>query len=77
MTVRNEDGKILDAAKQVTITGYYPVFNDNFISLTDKCGKEFYFIGYKGNVEVVREQYVFRHDCCHVDKVSGKRQLVK
>jgi hypothetical protein len=82
MTVRKEDGKILDSAKQymppgTVNNGDYPLFNDNFISLTDKCGKEFYFIGYKGNVEVVREPYVFNHDCCHIDKVSGKRELIK
>lgn len=81
-TTRSEDSKVLDPTKQYTepgsaANGVYPVFNDNFISLTNQCGKEFYFSGYKDGVEVVKEKYVFSHDCCHMQRISGAKELTK
>jgi hypothetical protein len=80
-TLRIEDNKTLDPNIQYSENGTldsgdYPLFNDNFISLTSQCGKEFYFIGYKDNIEVVKEKYVFGHDCCHMLRFSGKTALI-
>lgn len=79
--VRHEDGKLLDPGSYLIpgspANGIYAVFNDGFIGLTNQCGKQFDFIGYKGNAEVVREQYVFSHNCCHMQTLSGKTELIK
>ena len=85
VTVRMEDNKILDIKKDNSSysdsvnrgNGLYLVFSDAFGNLTDQCGKEFNFIGYKNNIEVVNEKYVFNHDCCHIQFVSGKREITK
>lgn len=74
--IRKEDGRIVNVGASFT-PGIYPVFNDGTIAFTDLCGEEFDFAGYKGGSEVVREPYVFSHDCCHMKKISGKTELIK
>lgn len=85
ITMRMEDHQILDMPKDHSsyndslnrANGFYLVFSDAFRNLTDQCGKEFHFIGYKNNIEVVNEKYIFNHDCCHIQFVSGKHEIVK
>jgi hypothetical protein len=73
-TTRIEDGKIFTIKNGISAyddsvgrsKGEYLVFTDDYTYLTDQCGKGFNFTGYKNNIEVVNEKYVFKHDCCHM-----------
>ena len=84
-TTRIEDGKIVMIKNGISAyddsvgrsKGEYLVFSDDYTYLTNECGKEFNFTGYNNSIEVVKEKYVFKHDCCHMQIVSGKLEIVK
>lgn len=48
------------------------LFSDSDMKYTDKKGKTFRFTGYMSGNQVFDEAYVFKHDDCHFEKVSGK-----
>lgn len=52
--------------------GYYMVLNDHYQPNLENQQDSFRFIGKRGNDVVVREEYVFKADYCHITKVSGK-----
>lgn len=52
--------------------GYYVVLDDNYQAKLENQQDNFRFIGKRGNEVVVREDYVFKADQCHITKVSGK-----
>jgi hypothetical protein len=84
-TTRVEDDKIVVTKNNISAyddsvsrgKGEYLVFSDGHTYLTNECGKEFNFTGYKNSIEVINEKYVFNHDCCHMQIVSGKLEIVK
>lgn len=51
------------------------IFNDNNMVHTDTKGKTFRFTGYSDGAMLFDEEYVFKHDNCHVIKVSGKEVI--
>lgn len=51
------------------------ILNDNHISEIAKKGETFIFEAYKDGQKVISEEYVIKHDCCHVIKVSGKERI--
>ncbi len=51
------------------------IFNDNNMVHTDTKGKIFRFTGYSDGAMLFDEEYVFKHDNCHVIKVSGKEVI--
>jgi hypothetical protein len=52
--------------------GYYIVLNDHYQPNLENQQDSFRFIGKRGNDVIVREDYVFKADYCHITKVSGK-----
>ncbi len=56
--------------------GMYVVVDDNFISILMDKTEGFKFVGIKNGVEVVNEIYQVTGDCCHVNKDSGKDEVV-
>jgi hypothetical protein len=52
--------------------GYYIVLDDHYQPKLENQQDSFRFIGKRGNDVVVREDYVFKADYCHITKVSGK-----
>ncbi|MET7257834.1 hypothetical protein [Dyadobacter fermentans] len=52
--------------------GYYVVLDDNYQPKLENQQDNFRFIGKRGNEVVVKENYVFKADQCHITKVSGK-----
>jgi hypothetical protein len=56
--------------------GSYVVVNDAQSEIIDVCGELFMFIGKKDGKIIVKENYVIRNDCCHVNLVSGKREVI-
>lgn len=59
-----------------SITGEYPVSEDEHFQFTDRCGKEFKFTGIKNGVEVVSRTFLIAHDCCHVEVREGDVKIV-
>lgn len=57
--------------------GYYNVISDNQLSLLPE-GKntDLRFIGVKNDQIIVNEPYVFKNNGCHIEKVSGKNEVV-
>lgn len=60
---------------QDSTTACYTYFEDN-ISLTTEQGKAFLFEGMRGDSVLVRQDFVMKHDKCHVIKVSGETELL-
>jgi hypothetical protein len=52
--------------------GYYIVLNDDYQPNLENQQDSFRFIGKRGNDIIIREEYVFKADYCHITKVSGK-----
>lgn len=55
--------------------GYYIVLDDNYKPKLENQQDTFRFIGKRGSAVVVREDYVFKANKCHITKVSGKQAL--
>jgi hypothetical protein len=55
--------------------GYYMVLNDSYLPKLKNQQDTFRFIGKRDGRVVVREDYVFKADQCHITKVSGKQEL--
>ncbi len=76
-TIRQASGEILRTASPgptPIMNGAYPVLSDGGTSRV--CGEDFEFRGFKDGVQVVSEPYRIRFDCCHVERVSGKEEVV-
>jgi hypothetical protein len=56
-------------------TGNYIVLDDTYQPKLEDQQDTFRFIGKRGIEVVVREDYVFKADQCHITKVSGKSEL--
>ncbi|MFZ1527197.1 MAG: hypothetical protein WAT19_00465 [Ferruginibacter sp.] len=83
ITKRHSDSMVIDIHSALSAyedslfraQGTYPVLNDGHMQLTSRQGTGFTFIGYVNNLEVIRENYVIGHDCCHIVKISGRAQV--
>ncbi|MCF0075647.1 hypothetical protein LZD49_34565 [Dyadobacter sp. CY261] len=53
----------------------YIVLDDNYQPKLENQQDTFRFIGKRGGEVVVREDYVFKADRCHITKLSGKDTL--
>ena len=75
-TIRLKNDERISGPGSTPENGMYVVVDDNFIStLMDKT-EGFKFVGVKNGVEVVSEVYQVRGDCCHVNKDTGKDEVV-
>lgn len=59
-----------------TYDSSYIVLDDGYLQKMQNQSDTFYFIGIKNGVEVVNEPFVISADCCHVNKQSGKTNIV-
>ena len=59
----------------VTNIGPIVIFSDNEMIYTSNSGKSFRLTCYSGDELVVDENYVIKHDDCHVILVSGKTEI--
>ena len=51
------------------------IFTDNQMNKTDEEGKEFQLNVFKDSRRIVQENYLIKHDGCHVELVSGKTHI--
>ena len=77
-TVRNSN---LDTIKfpnniEYSSNHWYPVLDDNYQSKIANSQESFKFIGEINDTIVVNEVYVINADDCHINKVSGKSEVV-
>lgn len=55
--------------------GQYIVLDDNFAATLKNREETFIFTGIVGKEKVVEEPFVIKADDCHIDYVSGKREV--
>ncbi len=55
---------------------WYPVLDDNYQSKIANTQENFRFIGKIKDSVVVNEPFIIKADACHIDKVSGKTEVV-
>lgn len=57
--------------------GNYGVLNDSHMQYLDnRKARPFLFEGWVDDALVVSQEYLIRHDCCHVVRESGPEQIV-
>jgi len=57
--------------------GYYNVIGDNQqLLLPEGKNTDLRFIGVKNDQIIVNEPYVFKNNGCHIEKVSGKNEVI-
>src|SRR5690606_14218954 len=54
----------------------YVVLDDGYVSKMYNKTYDFRFIGISNNKVVVDEPFTISADCCHINKVSGKSEIV-
>ena len=74
-TVVVESGAVVHPMDQMMDPGTYIVLSDNEKNLTSLAGDTFSFNGFKGGELIVTERFVIRHDCCHINWVSGNTSV--
>jgi len=75
-TVRAEDGKVINYHPAPLLPECtYPLLSDGEMDLTNKAGKEFYFVGFSYGQEVLREKFVIGNDGSHVVMVKGDTNI--
>jgi hypothetical protein len=52
--------------------GYYPLVNDNYVTMLSNRDVEIEFQGYIGNILSIKTRFIVTADCCHVSLVSGQ-----
>jgi len=71
----NASGDELHLEEMFLDSGTYVVLTDAQKELTSLEGDTFTFVGYKLGQLKVNEQYIVRHDCCHIELVSGNEAV--
>ena len=74
-TVVSATGAVVHPMEQMMDPGIYIVLSDNEKNLSSLDGDTFLFHGFKGGELKVTEQFVIRHDCCHINLVSGSTSV--
>lgn len=72
----NATGDELQLEEMFLDSGTYVVLTDGQRNLTSLDGDTFTFMGYKQGQLKVNEPYVIRHDCCHIELVSGSETVI-
>lgn len=54
----------------------YTVLDDSYVKKLQNTEAKFHFVGMKGGQQVVNEPYTLSADCCHVNKVAGKGEII-
>ena len=76
-TVRASNNTILARKDNTEMQpGTYVVASDGEKESISTCGEKFLFRGYQGGKKVLEESFTLRHDCCHVERQSGRTEVV-
>ncbi len=76
-TVRASNNAVLARKDNTTMgAGTYVVASDGEREGISACGEIFFFRGYRGGKKVIEEEFTLRNDCCHVERQSGRTEVV-
>jgi hypothetical protein len=56
--------------------GYFVVLDDSYQKKLQDQQDEFKFIGIRDGKEVINESYAISADCCHIERKSGKTEII-
>ncbi len=56
--------------------GSYPVLTDAQQKQISTKGEKLEFRGERGGIEIVKQEYEFKDNCCHIELVNGPSTLV-
>lgn len=74
-TLRKSNGEILTYHHNA-IEGFYLVVDDSYQKSLANQTETFRLIGKKDGKAVMDELFVISADCCHVNKLSGKSEII-
>lgn len=76
-TIRVETGDTIRFTDDDTypLVNWYPILDDAYQVILEDKVEQFQFVGEINNVEVLRENYAFGADQCHIYKVSGPQSI--
>lgn len=69
----------LGALSDATINSYsyhYLLAEDGNMSQVQRNGTKITLVGYKNNNQVVKQDYLVGHDCCHIQLISGPKEII-
>lgn len=75
-TLRLSNNSTIRTANNSTPDGSYTVLDDSYQKQLVNATDSFRFIGIKNGKQVVKETFVISADCCHINKQSGKTEVV-
>lgn len=76
-TVRVSNSTILQRRDNTEMQpGTYVVASDGEKESISTCGEKFVFRGYRGGKKVIEESFTLRNDCCHVERQSGRTEII-
>lgn len=76
-TVRVSGGAVLARKDNTEMQpGTYVVASDGEKESISTCGEKFLFRGYRDGKKVLEEPFALRNDCCHVERQSGRTEVV-
>lgn len=75
-TLRLSNNSTIRTANNSTPDGSYTVLDDSYQKQLVNATDSFRFIGIKNGKQVVKETFVIGADCCHINKQSGKTEVV-
>ena len=70
---QNQDDYLDSVSKA---NGNYILLTDGQMNIINKSGTRFTFKGFVNNMEVVSENYLIGHDCCHVVLMEGNTEII-
>lgn len=56
--------------------GYYTVLDDSYQKKMPNSTLRFQFVGIKNGQRIVEETYRITADCCHIDKLAGRDEII-
>lgn len=76
-TVRASNNTILARRDNTGMApGTYVVASDAERDSISTCGEKFFFRGYRDGKQVMETPFTLRNDCCHVERQSGKTEVM-
>lgn len=76
-TVRASNSTVLARKDNTEMApGTYVIASDGEKEGISTCGEKFLFRGYRGGKKLLEEEFTLRNDCCHIERQSGRTEIV-
>lgn len=74
-TLRKSNNELL-TYEQNNKEGFYVIVDDSYQKSLANQTDTFLFVGKQGGQTIVEEPFIISADCCHVNKISGKSEII-